>query len=138
LNALPVVPMAGARPLAPRISAHTEAFWTRLAGGVFGVAHCELCGHLTFPPKAHCPACGAAGLGWWPVCGGGTVYSATTVHAAPALFAALVPYVLVVLDLDEGVRLVTRWMGSPPRCGAAAQLVLLRHDDGVLFGATQR
>ena len=133
---LPVLTLPGPRPLVPRISAHTESFWTRLAGGAFGVAHCECCGHLTFPPKAHCPACGAAGLGWMPVDGQGTVYSATTVHAAPALFAAAAPYVLVVLDLREQVRLVTRWIGPQPACGAAAQLVLLQHDDGVLFGAT--
>jgi len=135
MNALPMIQQPGPRPLAPRISALTESFWARLSGGVFGVAHCECCGQLSFPPKAHCPACGAGGLGWWPVAGHGTVYSATTVHAAPALFAAAAPYVLVVLDLHEGVRLVTRWIGAQPRCGQAAQLVLIQHDDGVLFGA---
>ena len=30
---------------------------------------------------------------------------------------------------------VTRWIGAQPRCGEAAQLVLLQHDDGALFGA---
>ena len=133
--ALQTVRVSGPRPLVPRISAHTEAFWTRLAGGVFGLAHCECCGEFSFPPRAHCPACGAAGLGWRPVDARATVYSATTVHAAPALFAAAAPYTLAVLDLQQGVRLVTRWIGPLPRCGSAAQLVLLQHDDGVLFGA---
>jgi uncharacterized protein len=131
-----VVP--GPRPLAPRVSQQSEPFWTRLAGGVFGVAHCEQCGRLSFPPKANCPDCGASGMGWQPVSGDARVYSATVVHAAPALFAAQAPYALVVVDLAEGVRLVTRWVGTaPPRCDQPARLVVLKHDDGVLFGAKE-
>lgn len=136
---LEVVVVAGQRPLVPRVSQQTEAFWTRLAGGVFGVAHCEQCGRLSFPPKANCPGCGASGMGWQPVSGDAIVYSATVVHAAPALFDAQAPYALVVLDLAEGVRLVTRWVGTaPPRCDQPARLVVLQHDDGVLFGAKER
>lgn len=138
-SGLEVVVVAGPRPLAPRVSQQSDAFWTLLAGGSFGVAHCEACGHLSFPPKAYCPACGASGLGWQPVSGDATVYSATVVHAAPALFSAQAPYALVVLDLVEGVRLVTRWVGAaPPRCDQPARLVVLKHDDGVLFGAKER
>lgn len=139
MNELEVVAIPGPRPMAPRISLQSQAFWHGLAGGVFGVAHCELCGRLSFPPKACCPQCGASGLGWHPVGGEATVYSATVVHAAPALFAAMAPYALVVLDLAEGVRLVARWVGtSPPQCNQPARLVVLRHDDGVLFGAKER
>lgn len=139
MNELEFVVVHGSRALAPRMSQQSEPFWTRLAGGVFGVAHCELCGRLTFPPKANCPDCGAVGMGWHPVSGDATVYSATVVHAAPALFSALGPYALVVLDLAEGVRLVTRWVGAaPPRCEQRARLVVLQHDDGVLFGAMEQ
>lgn len=134
-----VVVLAGNRPLIPRVSQLTEAFWARLAGGVFGVAHCEQCGRLSFPPRANCPACGSSGMGWQPVSGDATVYSATVVHAAPAMFEAQAPYALVVLDLVEGVRLVTRWVGAAsPHCDQLARLVVIKHEDGILFGAKER
>jgi len=130
------IALPGPRPLAPRISTFTAPFWERLAAGEFVVARCASCKRLTFPPQQQCRGCGAADLRWQPVSGRARVYSATVVHAAPAMFAPAAPYALVVLDLEEGVRLVTRWIGAAPACDQSARLVVLRFDDGVLFGAT--
>ena len=128
--------MPGPRPLAPRISQLTKTFWDRLDQGIFVVAQCTACQRPRFPPQGQCPGCGDKETTWQPVNGSGKVYSATVVHAAPAMFAAAAPYVLAVIDLDEGVRLVTRWIGNRPDCDQAARLVVLKYDDGVLFGAT--
>jgi uncharacterized OB-fold protein len=49
------------------------------------------------------------------VSGLGTVYATTIVHRPPAgLFAHLVPYTFALVDLDEGVRVVTMITGCPP------------------------
>ena len=126
--------MPGPRPFPPRVNSHTEAFWLGLATGVFMVSHCA-CGCLSFPPRRHCPRCGSAPMGWQRVSGLGKVYSQIVVHAAAAYFAADAPYSLVVVDLEEGVRLVTRWHGDPPQPDDPARLLVASYEDGVLFGA---
>ena len=129
------ISMLNARPLSPRISNFTEPFWLQLSDCVFNVVRCCNCERLHFPPRQQCTACGSNQVSWQPVSGQAKVYSCTTIHAAPAIFANEVPYSVVVLDLEEGVRLVTRWMGKPATCNQSARLVVLRHTDGVLFGA---
>lgn len=76
---------------------------------------------------------------WKPVSGSGKVYTHTTVHAAPELFRQEGVYSLAIIDLQEGVRLVTRWVGdTPPECNEPSCLVILQYDDGLLFGACPR
>ena len=75
-------------------------------------------------------------MGWQRVSGRGRVYSHIVVHAAPAFFAAAAPYTLVVVDLEQGLRLVTRWHGASPQCEQPARMLVTSYDDGVLFGAT--
>jgi uncharacterized OB-fold protein len=58
-----------------------------------------------WPVRPRCIACFADALSWEPASGRGTLYSYSFVHRTydPA-FAAEVPYNVVLVDLEEGVR----------------------------------
>lgn len=92
----------------PRVTEFTRPFWDGLADGVLRTTRCDGCGHMTFPPKPICPDCWGKDVSWVDLSGRGVLYSFTEVSAAPATFAAEVPYVLCLVDLDEGVRCVSR------------------------------
>lgn len=135
MSRLQVLAMKGARPLKPRLSEASITFWMSLANGEFTVSCCSACKELQFPPRYHCSFCGKKEKAWNTLSGRATVYSSTTVHAAPELFSEQAPYIVVVLDLEEGIRLLARWIGEEPTCGQAARLVRLDYEDGQLFGA---
>jgi hypothetical protein len=72
------------------------------------VQRCRACGTLRFPARAACNRCMAREVEWTPVAGTGTVFSVAVMHQAnhPA-YAAMLPYAVVVVELECGVRLVT-------------------------------
>jgi uncharacterized protein len=92
----------------PRMTAFTQPFWDGLRDGRFQTTRCRDCGHMTFPPKPVCPECWTSDLEWVALSGRGTLVSYTEVSAAPAMFAHEAPYTLCIVDLDEGVRCVSR------------------------------
>lgn len=63
---------------------------------------------MTFPPKPVCPNCWSSNLEWQTLRGTGILRSYTEVCVAPAMFADEAPYVLCLVDLDEGVRCLSR------------------------------
>lgn len=136
-TALPIIDMTTNRPLAPRISVQTEHFWSALAQGYFEVSQCTACEHLSFPPKGHCPQCGAGQVTWRRLSGQGTLYSKTTQYAGASQFQAELPCTLAIVDTVEGVRILTRLLETTPEpmLDQAVELVILRYLDGPLFAA---
>ena len=68
---------------------------------------CEACGTLRHPPRVLCAECGSDRVSWVPSEGRGTIFSWTVTHQAPhPAFAGQVPYAVVVVELEEGVRIV--------------------------------
>jgi uncharacterized OB-fold protein len=68
---------------------------------------CEACGTPRHPPRVLCAECGSERVSWAPSAGRGTIFSWTVVHQAPhPAFASQVPYAVVVVELEEGVRMV--------------------------------
>jgi uncharacterized OB-fold protein len=96
----------------PRVTPFTTPFWDGLDEGVLRTTRCRDCSHMTFPPKPICPECWKSDLEWVDTSGRGTLYSYTEVSAAPATFADEAPYVLCLVDLDEGVRCVSRVLAT--------------------------
>lgn len=96
----------------PRMTPFTLTFWDALREGKFLTSKCVDCAHITFPPKPICPECWGDNLEWIELSGKGILRSYTEVSAAPAMFEADVPYVLCIVDLDEGIRLVSRVLAA--------------------------
>lgn len=78
-----------------------------LARGVLRYQRCADCGAAQKLARYACRACGSARLAWRDSAGGGTVFATCVVSRAPSdAFKPLVPYTLVLVDLDEGARLM--------------------------------
>ncbi|MEQ3679906.1 OB-fold domain-containing protein [Pseudophaeobacter sp.] len=79
-----------------------------LKSGRFQIQNCSACTSHIFPPRITCPACGASDLHWQPAKGSGTVYSCTIVNRKAEQGG---PYNVVIVDLDEGVRMMSHVTG---------------------------
>jgi uncharacterized protein len=96
----------------PRITSFTRPYFEALARGILLTTRCVDCAELTFPPKVVCPYCWSREITWAELAGTGYLRSFTEVHAAPTMFVADVPYVLGLVDLDEGLRCMARIDGD--------------------------
>jgi hypothetical protein len=94
------------RPL-PAPSQLTEGFWEAAARHQLVVQRCAQCGLLRHYPRYLCPNCYSDQWSWTELKGTGTVYSFAVSHRAfhPA-WADHLPYPVVTVTLDEGVRMV--------------------------------
>lgn len=132
---LPVVQSLLPRPYVPAIDDHSKVFWDALEDGEFLLNCCNVCSELQFPPRPHCPSCLASDVRWQSSSGRGRIYASTRIYAAGGPFACMTPYTVGLVDLDEGVRVLSRLLPSasslPP--GSAAQLAVVNHTDGPLF-----
>ena len=107
------------RPL-PRPTAETRNFWDGCASGVLRYQRCARCGTVQLIPRTLCAHCHDAALEWHASTGYGRILSHTTVHRAPTpAFREEAPYVIALIDMDEGFRLMTNVAG-----GAAAPLAI--------------
>ena len=88
-------------------------FYAWAARGELRLQRCADCNAWRHPPRHRCASCGSVAVTWAPVSGRGRVFSWTITHQQldPA-FA--VPYAVVVVELDEGPRLVTAVRGIAP------------------------
>ncbi len=98
----------------PVPDAETAPFWEAVAAGRLDLQRCRSCSRHVFYPRSLCPHCGGADLDWVTVSGRGTVYSFTVVHRAPAEFQDEAPYVVALVELEEGARMLTRLIGVEP------------------------
>ena len=85
-------------------------WWTELAEGRFLLQRSRSSGSHFFPPRVAEPCTGTDDLEWVEARGGGAVYSATVIRPRPPAQ----PYNVVLVDLDEGPRLMSRVEGVAP------------------------
>ncbi|WP_454695877.1 Zn-ribbon domain-containing OB-fold protein [Achromobacter aegrifaciens] len=100
-----------------RPTAETRPFWDGCRGGKLRYQTCADCGAVQRIPRSVCTHCHGLRLDWNESAGLGTVLSHTTVHRAPTpAFKTETPYVIALVDLDEGFRLMvnTRGGANPP------------------------
>ncbi len=89
------------------MSAISRPYVDGLAAGVLRYQYCVSCAHAQTPARFACGYCGSETLIWRDSDGTGTVYAVSEIARAPSeTFRALVPYTLVLVDLDEGARVV--------------------------------
>ncbi|MGH7032212.1 MAG: Zn-ribbon domain-containing OB-fold protein [Stellaceae bacterium] len=96
-----------ARPVMPVANPDTKRFWEGCAEGKLLLQRCAACGRVRHPPSPICPNCLSEAHDWSPASGHGSVYTFVVVHEERRGWEKLVPYVLAVVELDEGVRMVT-------------------------------
>ena len=96
------------RPPMPSPSALSAGFWEAAKRHELVVQRCAACGRLRHYPQYLCPQCHSDEWSWTAVSGKGTVYSYAVAHRSfhPA-WNGRVPYAVVTVTLDEGVRMVS-------------------------------
>jgi uncharacterized OB-fold protein len=113
----------------------TSPYWEAAGDGRLVAQQCLSCGRCWHPPLPACPHCHGTDLGWRELSGAGTVYTYTVVrHATHAALAGQVPYVVAIVELAEGPRLVTRITGCAPgevRAGMPVRVCFRPVADGV-------
>ena len=87
-------------------------YWNAARERRLVLRECKACGRKHFMPRAVCPHCWSDRLDWVESNGDGTVHSFSVVHRAPSqTFAANVPYVIAMIDLDDGPRMFANVIG---------------------------
>lgn len=97
----------------PPINPDSRPYWEAAAEERLSMQRCRGCGKLRFPPSLLCPACHSDEAAWQNLSGRGRIASFTVMRRAPApAFAARVPYVLALIDLEEGPRMMANVVGE--------------------------
>jgi len=76
---------------------------------------CHSCGRPHFYPRSACPHCWGEKYEWRAARGDAVVHSVTAVRAnPPSAFKPLLPYCIAVVQLEEGVRMLTNIVSDQP------------------------
>ena len=135
------VPSIDARLPVPPVNADTEPFWAGCAQGELRYQQCVRCGSVQFPPRGHCATCQAQAPAWRTSARRGSVHSFTVVHRAPTpAFRSQVPYLIALVDLDEGFRLMVNLRGCAPEAASigARVRIVFEPRDGMALPQAER
>lgn len=118
----------------PIANPDSQAYWDGARQDRLLIRKCMSCGEVHFLPRHMCPACWSTDLNWVEASGRGTIHSYTVIHRAPLPeFADKVPYVIALIDLEEGPRMMTNILGEDAldaRIGDAVEVCFEVRGDG--------
>lgn len=98
---------------APVSNADSKVYWDAAARGELVLKRCTVCTKRHFPPRYLCPTCWSETLEWTRSTGKGAVHTFTVMHRAPMpAFGERLPYVVALIDLDEGPRMMANILGE--------------------------
>jgi uncharacterized OB-fold protein len=120
----------------PLIDSESEAFWAAARQGRFLIMRCRACEQPYFYPRRYCPRCWSDETEWLDASGRGTVYTYSIVRQNPAPpFSDWCPYAVVLVDLEEGVRVMANWDRAIAleelSCGAPVRIVFEKITDEI-------
>lgn len=99
----------------PVVNTWAKPFWDAAKEERLIIQKCQDCGEHIFYPRIACINCSSDNLDWIECSGKGTVYTYTVVEAnAPTAFMQDLPYVVAVVILEEGVRMLSNIIDCDP------------------------
>jgi uncharacterized protein len=111
---------AGGR-IVPEETALTAAYWAAARRGVILLQRCADCATVVHPPEPVCRGGTGHELRWFEASGRGRLVSFTSVeHAVHPAVRGRLPYLLALVELDEGPRLICNLAADPPGPDAGA------------------
>lgn len=106
--------------------------------------YCENCDTYYYPPRNICPKCRRKGkIKEVKLSGKGKVISYTIVHEAPENFKMMKPYVLALIQLDEGPIVTSQLVCKPEevKIGMRVRAVFRKYgeegEDGIIYYGTK-
>jgi uncharacterized OB-fold protein len=116
---------------APEIAPETAAFWAGTGRGVLLLQRCTACGTHLWYPRFLCANCHSTELENVEASGRGTIYSFTLTTRGILDYATCGPYVLALVELAEGPKMMTNIVEADPADLAIGQPVeVVFHDTG--------
>lgn len=101
------------KPL-PNLAGDSLPYWEGCKEGKLLLQRCVRCKRFRFYPRWLCPHCSSADVEWVQASGRGVVHAVTVVHRAPSkAFAKDCPYVIALVELEEGVRMMSNVTDCP-------------------------
>lgn len=94
-------------PDRPTIDADGQAWWSAVQDRRLMVNACRTCGQNSLYPRPFCPHCWGDDVELVPATGRARLYTWSVIHQNGPPFNARTPYVLAMVDLHEGPRLMT-------------------------------
>ena len=119
----------------PRPAPASLPYWQAAKEHRLALPKCEDCSQFWFPPSRTCPHCLSTNVSFQNVSGRGKVFSFVTFHRVyrPA-FAEDVPYVVALVELEEGPRVLSNILGvthEDVRCEMPVEVVFDDYDEEV-------
>jgi uncharacterized OB-fold protein len=110
----------------PKATPETKPYWDGLRARKLMLPRCPACGRAHFFPRPFCPHCGGRKVEWFEASGKGRLYTFVINHRPPP-YLPKDPYVIAVIELDEGPRLMSNLVGVDPdpakiRCDARVEI----------------
>ena len=113
----------------PEISEINREYFDGCVAGELRIRTCNACAARFRFAHAWCPQCWSSQLGWQRASGHARVSHFTVVHMAPVpAFQAESPYVLAMVELDEGVRMMTNIVDCDPEIVRVGMEVRVRFE----------
>ena len=111
------------RPLPTPITPETKPYWEGARDGKLMIPKCRACGKPFMYPRVACPFCASRDIGWVQATGRGRLFSfEISYQPLNKAFKVKPPYVLAMVELEEGPRLMSNLVGI------AADPALIRCD----------
>jgi len=102
------------KPL-PATQPWSEEFWKAAKLHKLVIQTCKKCNTKIFYPRKFCPNCWSSDLGWSEATGKARVYTFTiTMDMVEEKFKEDLPYALAIVELEEGIRMMTRIVDCKP------------------------
>ena len=127
-------PAVGERPTAA-VGRDNAFFWDGVEAGELRLQKCNQCAFVNHPPQPLCVSCGSSDVGHVVSSGQGVVYSHVT-HHYPKLPGVELPHTVLLVELEEGVRLVSEYASDvadkTPSVGQRVQVAFTTVPGGTL------
>jgi uncharacterized OB-fold protein len=107
---------------APLLTEDNAFFWEAATSHRLVAQRCADCGRYRHPPRPMCPACNSMAVDIVELRGRGTIYSFSVIHHPPSPFFEY-PVLAVLVELEEGIRLVSNLVGVDAAAIAGTSLI---------------
>ena len=121
------------KPL-PSIVGETRPYWEGCRQGQLLIQKCNACGEYQFYPRGICANCWSGEIKWVKASGKGTVWTFTVTYQNRTPGFDQGPYVLALVELEEGVRMFSNIVECNPRdvkIGMPVQVTFIKATDQV-------
>ncbi len=121
------------KPL-PTIVGETKPYWDSCRRGKLLLQKCSRCNEYQFYPRGICAHCWSNDIGWVESSGKGTVWTYTVTYQNRTPGFADGPYVLALVELDEGVKMFTNIVDcdvAQVRIGMAVEVTFVKANEQI-------